>query len=50
VVVGVYLGVLALSGFFSVGEIERLRGLAGRLGWGRRPEPAEVASAKEPAP
>jgi O-antigen/teichoic acid export membrane protein len=50
VVVGVYLGVLALSGFFSVGEIERLRRLAGRLGWGRRPEPAEVVSEKEPAP
>jgi O-antigen/teichoic acid export membrane protein len=52
VVVGVYMGVLALSGFFNAGEIERLRGLADRLGWGRgrRPEPAEVASEKEPVP
>jgi O-antigen/teichoic acid export membrane protein len=52
VVVGVYLGALAMSGFFNPRELERLRGLAGRLGWGRRerPQPAEVASEKEPAP
>jgi len=51
-VVAVYLGVLVLSGFFNARELERLRGLAGRLGWGRRegPEPAEVTPGKDLVP